>query len=395
MNQPYDSYLTPTADQLPELDALLGAALHFQPDEMGGWLQIIGLEHVRVIRRNDRCVAGLAAIPMAQYFGGKAVMTAGITAVGVAPDLRGTGVGSHMLRESLADLHSQGYALASLYPASLAFYRRAGYERSGYRITYELPLTLIDTQDRRCELVPFEPDEPVVRELYAERARISNGNMQRPEWMWHYRLNPDGRTSFRYLIQRNGQNEGYLAYTTAGRRDPLNITDLVVLTPAAGRRVLTLLHDHHSILDNVVWVGGPLDPLLYLLPENLSGGSHARAVTKSSYDWMLRIVDVSKALEARGYPTGLRATLELELDDGIRPTNAGRYSIEIADGSANVSRGGKGGIALDIRTLAAIYTGFATAQECRAIGQIRGSGADLALMDAVFSGPRPWLADMF
>ena len=388
-------YMSPTPDQLPELDTLLGKALHFQPGEMGQWLQTIGLEHVRVIRHDERFVAGLAAIPMGQYFGGKPVTTAGITAVGVAPELRGTGVGSQMMRESLADLHSQGVPLASLYPASLAFYRRAGYERAGYRITYELPLTLIDTQDRSCELLPFAPDEPSIRELYAERARISNGNMQRPEWMWNYRLNPEGKTVFRYLIQREGRNEGYLTYTTAGRRDPLYITDLVVLTPAAGRRVLTLLNDHHSILDNVIWTGGPLDPLLYLLPENLAGGSHARATTKSSYDWLMRIVDLSKALEARGYPHGLSAVLELELSDEILPANAGRYTLEIADGSAHVSRGGKGNIALDIRTLAAIYTSFASTQECRAIGQISGSDADLALMDAVFSGPRPWLADMF
>ncbi len=388
-------YITPTPDQCPELDALLGAALHFPPNEMAQWLTIIGLEHVRAIQRDQRLVAGIAAIPMAQYFGGKPVATAGVTAVGVAPDLRGTGVGSLMMRESLNDLHSQGYALASLYPASLAFYRRAGYERAGYRITYELPLTLIDTQDQRCELVPCEPDEPVLRELYAERARRSNGNMQRPEWMWRYRLNPEGKAAFRYLIQHQGQNEGYIAYTVAGRRDPLQIIDLVVLTPAAGRRVLTLLNNYHSILDNVIWTGGPLDPLLYLLPENLTGGSHARALIKSSYDWMLRIVNVSKAIEARGYPHALNTTLEIELSDHILSANAGRYTLEIADGSAHVTRGGAGRIMLDVRTLAAIYTGFATPQECSALGQINGPELDLARMAAVFSGPRPWLADMF
>lgn len=394
MKQPA-TYLIPTLEQLPEIDALLGPALHILGGDMAQWLQKIGLENVRMLRQADRFVAGIAAIPMAQYFGGRAVSSAGITAVGVSPDARGSGVGSQIMRESLAELHSQGRPLATLYPASLSFYRRSGYERAGYRITYELPLTLVDSQDRSCELVPFEPDEPLIAELYTRYAQQNNGNMLRPQFLWPYHLKPENKVSFRYLIQRNGQNEGYVAYIVGGRQEPLRIIDLVVFTPAAGRRVLTLLNDYHSVLDKAVWAGGPLDPLLYLLPENLAGGSASRVSVKSSYDWMLRIVDVIKALEARGYSMDIKTSLELEISDTILPANAGRYTLEIADGSAHVSRGGKGSIALDIRTLAAIYTSFASAQECRAIGQISGSDTDLARMTTVFSGPRPWLADMF
>jgi predicted acetyltransferase len=353
------------------------------------------MQHMRAVLHGGRIVAGLGAFPMGHWFGGQRVAAAGVTAVGVAPDARGSGVGTWMLRESLQELRAARIALASLYPATLAYYRRAGYERAGYRIGYELPLALIQVHDHSADLQPFEPDEPQVRQLYEQRARRTAGNLDRPEWLWPARLAPKDKTTFRFLVRCNGRSEGYVVFTVGGRFDPLAIIDSVVLTPAAGHRILALLADYHSVLESATWSGGPLDPLVYLLRENLVGGARARIATKYSYDFMLRIVDAQLAIEARGYPGGLRAALEIELADETLPENAGRYTIELADGRAAVSRGGRGRIKLGARELAAIYTGFMAPQELRAIGHVDGRDDDLELMGAMFGGPRPWIADMF
>ena len=47
---------------------------------------------------------------------------------------------------------------------------------------------------------------------------------------------------------------------------------------------------------------------------------------------MLRIVDVAAALEARGYPAGLEAQLELEVEDELLAWNHGRLRLSVADG---------------------------------------------------------------
>ena len=385
----------PATHEIDTLDAILGPALHFPGGSMREWMQTLGLEHMRAVVQNGRIVAGLGAFPFAHWFGGRKVAAAGVTAVGVAPDARGSGVGTFMLRASLEELRHAGVPLASLYPATLAFYRRAGYERAAYRVSYELPLTLIQSYDHSCELVPFAPDDPLVRRLYEQRARTAAGQIERPDWMWPYRLAPRDKTSFRYLIMRNGTPEGCVAFYVGGRSDPLVITDCVVLTPEAGRRVLTLLTDYHSILENAVWNGGPLDPLVYLLRENLVGGGRSRVSIRSSYDLMLRIVDPARALEARGYPAHLRATLELNVRDEVLPANTSPYLVEIADGRAQVTRGGRGTIQLGIRELAMLYTGFAAPHELRALGTLSGDDEQHALLGMVFSGPRPWIADMF
>ena len=110
---------------------------------------------------------------------------------------------------------------------------------------------------------------------------------------------------------------------------------------------------------------------------------------------MLRIVDVVGALSSRGYPLGLNAQLEIAVTDSILPENTGHYILTLQHGQAVVQHGGSGTIQIGIRELAALYTGFCTPHELLPIGHIRGSGADLSLLGAVFSGPKPWMPDVF
>jgi predicted acetyltransferase len=211
-------------------------------------------------------------------------------------------------------------------------------------------------------------------------------------------LEPPEKPCVRYLVQRDGQTEGYIVLGQDTEDKPLEVLDLCVLSPAAGRRLLTLFASHRSQLQHVTWHGGPLDPLRYLLAPSFIGSartlqSHITMIR--SIDWMLRIVDVVGALNGRGYPPGIEAELHFDVRDDILPGNNGRFVLQVVDGRGQVERGGKGHITLDIRDLAAIYSGFMTPAERCAFGEIDGPGADLALLTSIFAGPRPWMPDMF
>ncbi|MBV9788432.1 MAG: GNAT family N-acetyltransferase [Chloroflexi bacterium] len=390
------SFGVPRADQHEELANLLTAALHIPASFTGNLIESLGQENIRLVQRDGRAVAGLGLIHMGQWFGGQRVPMAGVTLVGVAPDQRGGGVGSLLMRGMLEELHGQGVALSALYPATLSFYRRFDYLRAGHRLTYELPLTTIDVDERAGELVPITPEHyPDLKRMYEERARQTAGNLDRPEWMWQQRLEPKDSPCFRFIVVHEGRMEGYVVFTQSGRSDPIQVVDLCVLTPTAGRRLLTLFAGYRSIVQSVAWSGGSRDPFLYLLNENLIGGARAKATITRPYEWMLRIVDVRAALSQRGYPAGLNATLHLDISDPLLPGNHGRFALHIADGRGSVEPSGEGRVALGIAELAAIYSGFIAPSELRALGAIRGSDADLSLMGAMFSGPQPWIADMF
>jgi predicted acetyltransferase len=377
------------ADELERLTLLLEHALGFPPNGMAGWLEGIGHANVRAVRQAGAPVAGLAIIPMGHWFGGRSVPTAGITAVGVAPPQRGSGVGIGMMRALLHELHEAGTPLSSLYPATTAFYRRAGYERASTRIIYEQPLAAIGVRDHALEAVAVdEAQHDTLKRLYAQQGAAGSSFIDRPAFYWDQFLKPKDRPAHIYMALRDGEPEGYVIFFQGGWTDPINVRDIVALTPAAGRRLLTLLADHRSVQESARWPGGPIDPIQFLMPEQ-------RAKVFRSIDLLLRIVDVRGALEARGYPAGAAAELHLEVADELLPWNSGRFVLQVADGRGRVEAGGQGRLRLHARDLAALYTSYLSPFELRAAGSLAGEAPELAAATLLFGGPRPWLPDMF
>lgn len=385
-----------TSANLDELDAVLGPALHFAGGTMRDFINDIGIEHYRAVWRDGRIVGGLAAAPFGQWFGGACLPTAGISAVGVAPGERRRGVGGMMLRATLHELRAAGIPLAVLYPATLPYYRRAGFARAGSRMTYGLPLAGIDIAGEMAEMMPAgAADEPTFRALYQERARRHSGHLERPNWLWRYRFAPPQKRMFHFLAMRDGKPEGYLAYYQGERHEPLTITDVCVLTPAAGRAILGVLDSYRSMVDEAIWNGGPLDPLLYLLDDHLVAGARLKWRVARHYDWMLRLVDVAQALTARGYPPDVSLETQLQIDDDVLPENHGCWTLRIHQGRAEVESGGAGRVRLDIRDLTALYTGFLSPIDLLALGAVSGAERDLAALTAAFAAPRPWMPDIF
>jgi len=110
---------------------------------------------------------------------------------------------------------------------------------------------------------------------------------------------------------------------------------------------------------------------------------------------MLRIVDVRKALALRGYPPGLRAEVHFAIRDDILRANAGRWVLSVEDGLARVRRGGRGHLALHIRTLAPLYSGYLSPLELQALGLLQADPTRAAAAAPLFAGPPPGMADMF
>jgi predicted acetyltransferase len=377
------------ADEIDQLNDLLEQALTFNIGAMAPWTAAIGHEHMRAVRRDGRALAGMSIIPMGHYFGGQSVRAGGITAVGVAPEQRGGGVGLWMLLQSLEELHRQAVPLATLYPATTAFYRRAGFERAAQRILYDVPLAAIGMRDYTLEAMPAGPDEyTIIRQLYAQQAARSSAFIDRPEFYWDHLLDPKEKRTYKFIVRRDGVPEGYVVFYHAAWNESLYVGDIVALTPAAGRRLLTLLADHRSVIETMRLPGGPNDALLFLIAEQKQKVSWA-------LDLMLRIVDVTGALGARGYPAGVSAELHLDVRDELLPWNNGRFVLTVADRRASVRSGGAGWVSLHVRDLAALYSGYMTPPELRAAGSLDGPDADLATAAQIFAGPRPWTPDMF
>ncbi|MEM9487791.1 MAG: GNAT family N-acetyltransferase [Myxococcota bacterium] len=361
-------------------------------EQVQKWLDS-NAKNVRVVRRHGAVVGGLILIPMGQFFGGRRVSMTGVAGVAVAPEYRGRGVATAMMRSAVKEMRRSGATLSTLYPATWPLYRRVGYELAGDYFRFSMPARTIGISDRALEVKSIEAgDMKTIKKLYRAHAAYRNGWLDRGEYVWDRVSGPrEGRAPQGYAVLGANGIEGYLFYRVKDseeERYTIAISDMVSSSAQATRRLLSLLADHGSLAKEVVWHGGADDPFLYSLPD--------RCYEVSQYEtWMLRILDVKRALAERGYPQGLDMRLELYVVDDLIRANRGRYVLDISDGVGEVKSGGRGSLRLDIRALAALYAGYHSPQALAELGAIEGSPRTLACAATVFAGSTPSLRDFF
>lgn len=354
----------------------------------------LGARNLRVARRGGQVVAGLGAIAMGHWFGGRAVPCVGISAVAVAPEHRSRGIAGQMMRAALEEAQRDGVPLSSLYPATFPVYRAAGYETAGNRVLYRIQIAHLGAGAREPEVrEATAADHVVLHALYEARARTLSGAIHRSAYFWTRILEGLGEEARAYLVEGSSGPEGYVVLTYRPSPSPtaandLPVRDVVARTPAAARRILRLLADHRSVARTASFAGGPGEPLLL----------HAREERLEIADmmrWMLRIVDVRGALEARGWSPHVEGEVHLDVRDELMPHNTRRWVLEVSGGRAEVREGGHGSIAIDVRGLAALYAGYLPAEELSVGGLCSGAEADLARASAIFAAPAPWLVEIF
>ena len=399
MTDAQDGYGRPAdGGEIERAGALLAESFAIPPAHIGPWFDYAGRENIRVFRKAGSVAGALLLVPMGQFWGGRSVRLCGFAGVGVAPWERGHRVATLMMAEALRELRRDGWPLAALYPSTQPLYRRVGFEQAGSRFEIRGPLSALPCGDRDLPMRPFTPAElPAAQRTYSEVARARPGWLDRGGYVWHRVQNPrpigqpSAVAAYGYICGEPGAVEGYAFLTRVPKpafRPDVLVTDLVARSARASRRLLTFLSDQASISEDVSWFSGAAEPLLLLLREQ---AFDVHAV----WAWMLRLVDVEQAIAARGYLSGLSATLEIDLVDELFADNAGRWILEISGGEGRARRGGSGKLRCDARALASMFSGFRNASALSALGIVQGPPEALSAADAIFAGPPPSMPDMF
>ncbi|MBI4951157.1 MAG: GNAT family N-acetyltransferase [Myxococcales bacterium] len=405
------------AAELSALAELESYAFGVAPEHAARWLAGAGEGHVRVAEQASaagpgRLVGGLLQIPMGQFVGGRSVPTLGIAGVAVAPEARGQGVGQALMRASLREAAGAGVALSTLYPATVTLYRSVGYEIAGSRMRFGARVADLvglaaaggrfgpGARDRALPVPRRElpEDEPAVHACYRRFAAHRSGWLDRGPYVWKRTLRHRSQLpAHRFVVATDAGLAGYLRLALVPNERmllDLQVVDFAADHAGASAALVRLLADHRSTAEQVTWYGGLDDPILQLARE--------RCFTAELHDWwMVRIVDVVTALEARGYPAGLGARLELVVADELLPANAGAFVVEVEAGRGRCRRATDGAgagaprVELDVRALGALFTGFATPRELRERGLLAGDDEALALAGALLPKAAPSMRDMF
>jgi predicted acetyltransferase len=391
MRSQFEYGIPADAKEAQRLGAILEQCFNSPPNSSEAYFKRVGLENFRILRASGQLAGGLATLSMGQWFGNQRVPMVGIAAVGVAPEYRGSGAAIALMQQTLQDLYASDTPISVLYPAVQRLYRKAGYEQGGSYCTWEMSSGAIRAGERSLPIQAVEtPRVDLFREISQQQAQINNGNLDRHAAIWEEILKPDSpETVYAYLLGEVGQPEGYLIFSQKriNNQTVLVVLDWTALTPAAKQCFWKFLADHRSQIDQVRWHGAAIDSLTLLLPEQ-------SAKIHSLERWMLRIVNVTSALEMRGYPASVETELHLDIRDDLLP-NSGKFVLSAAKGRGKVSKGGRGELKLDIRGLAPLYTGLFTAHQLQQLGQLEATERAIASATQLFAGSSPWLPDFF
>lgn len=374
---------------------ILGQSFRISDEHWDRFSALIGLENFRIMQRDGRVVGGLGLYQMGQWFGGASVPIWGIAAVGIDPAARGKGVGSALMANVLREARERGVPLSSLYPSTTSFYRRNGYEVAGNRIRYSMNISDIGIRERSLGVHNVDPNDfDVLRPIYALDAASNAGKLDRNDAIWQRVVASRGHGHvYGYVVGTPGEPAGYVLFSQSSADDvqqsyDVHVRDFVALNADACRTIWSLLADHSSLGHQVHWYGPSIDPLQTLLPQQ-------KATSGWRLRWMLRIVDVVGALEARGYNPGWQGRVTFTVYDPNLPENAGTWTLDVVDGAGTVSRGGKGGLELSTQGLACLYSGMHDAQTLMGLGLVTGEQQALRAACLAFAGPEPWMPDMF
>ncbi len=342
------------------------------------------------------------------------VPCAGLTWVGVHPDHRRRGVLTAMLRHHYEQVRDEpGWHLSALHASEPAIYGRHGYglaslEHSvvlGRGATLTAPhLDAAAREVRTTFATVSDPDMPArVRRCWERGAAEAVGVITGEDDFYERLCSSSeedlrGKEATRVLFARvDGQDVGLAAFRREhkwerGRPGGDLTVFAMVGGPVARLALLRRLVDFDLIGTVKVWSLGVDDPVLAWL------GSPRGATEVSVYDnlW-IRLVDLPKALEARGYAAP--CDLVLEVTDPSAPWNAGRWRLNVdGDGVARVGRtDADADLRLPVQALGATYLGDVSPAGLVTAGLIEEAkpGAARALWHAVRTDVRPAAATGF
>ena len=365
-------------------------AFHEDLDRHLTWLEHRGPDAYRVASINGVVAGMLHILDDAQRFGGSEVRTWAIDNVATTPHLRNRGVAKTLMLGMMREAREAGVPLSTLYASTPTFYRKIGYEPAGWIYHWAYDAEVFPAPRTGVSVRPYAPDmRQTIKSIYAQCHAEGQGVLvRRDDTFWDWRLSNPFRPHFAhgYLLEFDGTAEAYAVVAHSRQRGGVSVHDCAAMSLRGWQSLAAFFHGYNSVNQNIHWYGAPADPLRLLIPENPG--------CEDCEEWLMRIINPDAALEQRGYPK-VHCELHLDVADQSLPENTGKRVLTVRDGMPTVQPGGSGRIPLDIRALAAIYTGHATPAEMKAVGLLDGPPEDLAAMQLAFAGPRPYLVDHY
>ena len=162
----------------------------------------------------DNLISQVAVYPMKVRIFNHTYDMGGLTGVGTYPEYTNLGLMHKLLYQTLNDMRERKQYISYLYPYSIPYYRRKGWEIISDKITYEIQdYQLPKNRQVKGEVRRVATDSDQVKEAYDRFAHRTHGALLRDVLAWNeYWLWDSDDLMAAVYYNEDGEADGYVIY---------------------------------------------------------------------------------------------------------------------------------------------------------------------------------------
>lgn len=341
---------------------------------------------------DDQLVSQLCIYPCQVNIHGKIFSMGGLTGVGTYPEYANLGLMNDLIKSGLQIMKNKEQWISYLYPYSIPYYRRKGWEIMSDHLTF----TIKDSQIPKnisvkgfAERLPVT--DPDVISVYDKFARSNHGALIRgnQEWEEYWRWeNEDERTAAVYY-DKEDVPQGYILYWI--EEDIFHIKDIIYLNQEARVGLWNFVYAHYSMVDEVQGNIYKNDPLHFLLDDG-----QIKETIEPYY--MARIVDVTEFLNNFPFKdSDIFTPFHFVVSDSIAEWNQGVFGlVKNEKGKLTHTNEAVGNpVYLDIQTLTTMLMSYRSPSYLHKIERLRADENTLEILEQIIPDNQPYFSDYF
>lgn len=338
----------------------------------------------------DELISQLAIYPCKVNIHGVPYKMAGLTGVGTYPEYTGHGLMHDLIARGLQKMRDNRQWISYLYPYSIPFYRKKGWEIMSDHLTFDLKNTQLPKQQNLPGHVErLEIDDPDVIETYNRFAQKTHGAMMRNQLNWdeYWRWENEEERIAGVWYDENDVPQGFVLYWIAD--EVFHIKEMIYITQEARIALWNFIAAHFSMVEHVKGSIYKNEPLHFLLDDG-----DIKQTIKPYF--MARIVDVFEFL--RQYPFDEQGQpFHFVISDPMAEWNNGVFGVQwVDDGELEISHDSVGeAVTLDIQTLTTMLMSYRRPSYLATIERLQASPKAIRNLENIIPMEEPYYSDYF
>lgn len=317
----------------------------------------------------------------------------GITGVATYPEYTGRGLIHELMKRALQYIYEQEMPISFLYPYSIPFYRKMGWEIVSDKLTF----TVKDTQlpkarpvDGMVERVSLDSED--YRKVHSYFSLQRHGCLIRDNLSWeeYWRWDNDDMITAVYYSKEH-KPLGYVVYYIAN--EIFYIKEMVYLNIEANYGLWNYITAHFSMITQVQGCNYSGEPMAYLFEDS--------EITETISPYIMsRIVNVQDFLEC--YPYQIQpedVKIQFKVHDKLAPWNEGNFMVSWHDGETVcekiTDKLSINAVELDINTLTAMLMGYKRPTYLYDHEKIKTEYYMLTWLERLIPVEKPYFSDYF